>query len=231
MTTNGLGRREEYDPRNENYLVRKLFLDQYGGEPTGATYRYWWENGAWYDQGATGTCVGHGWAHEIEDAPHTHPDELVDPYDIYDLATTLDPWGDNDHDVNAGTSVLAGAKAAKQLGFVSTYYWASPDRTLYDVQQAVLYHGPVVLGTVWTQEMFDPPIVRRHSLLGIKEVSTEPIGGHCYVLNGVNMETGIFRLKNSWGRGWADSGHCRITFQAVEYLLALDGEACVPTDV
>jgi hypothetical protein len=231
----GLGRvPSRPDPRDADYPVRTLIERTYGAVPTGAAYRYWWENGAWYDQGATGTCVGHGWAHEIEDAPVTHPDDLVDPFAIYDLATTLDPWDDNDGDRQAGTSVRAGAAASGRLGYIGSFWWATQVDDVADIDavaDAVLYVGPCVIGVGWTDPMFDPPFVGRHSILGLPEVSAPVVGGHCLVVNGVNRTSQTFRLKNSWGRGWADDGHCRITFEALAYLLDRDGEACVPSDI
>lgn len=228
MTTPGLGRVPSTpDERDKAYPLRAI-LDKLP-QPLAATgYRYWWENGAWLDQGQTGTCVGHGWAHEIEDSPVTHPHDVVDPFRIYDLATTLDPWSDNDHDINAGTSVRAGAQAAQQLGYVGNYYWA---QNIDDVKNAVLNNGPAVIGFNWYEDWFDPAVVGEHSI--IAGFGSERIaGGHCTVLNGVNVNKGFFRMKNSWGRGWADDGHCRITFEVIERVLfAEDGECVVPTDV
>jgi len=88
------------------------------------------------------------------------------------------------------------------------------------------------MGTNWTNAMFDPPKSLNGAVtITLNEAKDKVAGGHCYVLNGVNMATQYFRLKNSWGRSWADDGHCRISFDAVAYLLGQNGEACVPTDV
>ncbi len=215
----GLGRRFNPDERDRNFPLRIA-------EPVAVEgKKRWWEGGAWLDQGNTGTCVGHGWAHEIEDAPVTHPNDVVDPYAIYDLATVLDPWPDNDHDVNGGTSVRAGAQAAQQLGFIGQYLWAFNIDT---VIQAILTMGPVVVGTNWYGGMFEP---RWDGDRAIIEISGAVVGGHCYVLNAVNTTSGWFRMKNSWGRGWAKQGHASISIDAMARLLSEEGEACMPTDV
>jgi hypothetical protein len=218
----GLGRVYAPDDRDQNY---RLEAPPQAIEVPKA-HKLWWEKGAWYDQGATGTCVGHGWAHEIEDGPVRHPTDVVDPFAIYDLATTLDPWPDNDHDLQAGTSVRAGAQAAQQMGYISQYSWAWD---LVTVQNAVLTLGPVVFGLNWYNSMFDPMWDGDRAIIRL-DTSSGIAGGHCVVLNGCNMDTGFFRLKNSWGQGWGDGGHGLIAFGDVEYLLAQEGEACMPTD-
>jgi hypothetical protein len=222
-TEYGLGRVHAPDDRDRNFrLAEHLGLE--GETLTGV--KGWWEGGAWYNQGNTGTCVGHGWAHEIEDAPVTHPNEVVDPFAIYDLATTLDEWSDNDGDRSAGTSVRAGAKAAQQMGYIGSYLWAW---NVQDIINAILTVGPVVVGTVWYESMFEPVNEGDRVVLKV-DPNSGVAGGHCYVLNRVNTETGFFRMKNSWGQGWANNGHASIRIDDFAMLLADDGEACMPTD-
>jgi hypothetical protein len=61
--------------------------------------------------------------------------------------------------------------------------------------------------------------------------SAEIVGGHCYVLNGVNTTARVFRMKNSWGRGWGIDGRASISFADMERLILDNGEACMAVQV
>lgn len=56
-------------------------------------------------------------------------------------------------------------------------------------------------------------------------------GGHAYVLNGVNTDLGIFRIKNSWGRQWGDGGTALIKISDFADLMADYGEVCLAEEV
>ena len=45
------------------------------------------------------------------------------------------------------------------------------------------------------------------------------MGGHAYVINGVNTIKKQFRLKNSWGRKWGQGGHAFISFDDMKKLI------------
>ena len=230
----GLGRHYSPDTRDANFPMRTLLPAR---AFTGV--KRWWDSGAWLDQGQTGTCVGHGWAHWFEDSP-VNPLGTVDPFGIYRDACLIDEWEDNDdQDLFWGTSVRAGAEVLKTRDGISSYYWAEPvndDGGLQDVIDAVGYKGPVVMGTNW-YPMMEVPIyklwpdglVRKTLLLG--GIDQQPVGGHCYVLNGVDVPNRLFRMKNSWGRGWGSNGRAVISFGNVRRLLKEDGEACIALQV
>ena len=56
-------------------------------------------------------------------------------------------------------------------------------------------------------------------------------GGHAYVLNGVNVNKEMFRVKNSWSRRWGDKGRALISFEDMQTLLNQQGEACMASEV
>lgn len=221
-----LGRRFAPDPRDRDYPLRQAVPRNLTGR------RYWWDSGAWLDQGFTGTCVGHGWAHWVEDSPIT-PEGTIDPYGIYRDACLIDEWTENDDQgLDWGTSVRAGAKVLVSRGVCSGYLWAFDLQTLID---AVLSKGPVVVGTNWYDSMFEPRSAKdaagntRQMLL--IDADAQVVGGHCYVLNGVDTEARVFRVKNSWGRNWGANGRASIRFGAMERLLLEDGEGCMAQQV
>lgn len=218
--THGLGRHRDPDPRDEAFPMQAVLA---APEPD-LTSRYWYANGLWADQGATGTCVGHAWAHYIEDGPITWPGS-IDPFHIYREAAERDPWPENDDgDLQFGTSVRAGAKYLLASGRISEYRWAW---TLEPIVTALLATGPVVIGSSWYRDMFEPDSNGVIDLIGGR---SNYVGGHAYVFNGVNVNTGMLRGKNSWSRDWGNKGHFYISFADFQRLLDDGAEACLAVE-
>jgi len=209
----GLGRLKAIDERDKNYPLRLVIPPT-----TVRSKRFWWTNGYWGNQGNNPYCVGYGWAHWIEDGPITHPGQ-IDPVMIYKEAQKVDEWPGEDYE---GTSVRAGAKVLQSKGLISNYYWAT---IIDEITRAILEVGPVTVGTDWYDGMFEP------DSKGIIKPSGSIAGGHCYLLDGINMKTGLLRLKNSWGRDWGKKGFALISLEDFSYLLSAEGEACLATEV
>lgn len=194
-------------------------------------YRYWWADGWWGDQFYTSQCVAYSWLHWIEDGPTTHAPKapqreakhdvgaLLSPSNVYDRARRVDEWPGENYE---GTSVRAGAKVLQSEGLISEYRWTTDVHVL---AEAVLTTSPVVVGTWWFEEMFYPTVD------GMLQVSGADAGGHAYLVNGVSLKSELFRIKNSWGREWGMGGHAYITFDDMERLLRMDGEACLAVEV
>lgn len=66
---------------------------------------------------------------------------------------------------------------------------------------------------------------------GFIAVTGGVVGGHAYVVNGVNKQTRVARIKNSWGREWGARGHAYIRLEDLDQLLREDGEAMLATEV
>jgi len=180
------------------------------------SYRYWYDDYRWFDQGETPACVGYGWGHWLANDPIR---QVINPAGIYCFAQFLDEWQGEDYE---GTSVRAGAKALQRLGFISKYSWAF---TIDEVINTVLNEGPMVVGTAWYEGMSNPD--RNHFIHPTGQLQ----GGHCYLINGVNIVLERLRIKNSWERDWGDRGRGWITFKEFAGLLADQGEACIATEV
>jgi hypothetical protein len=209
-----LGRIPEWDRRNEDYPVRALL------PRTKLTYRYWWDEGGWFNQGNKPICVGAGNWHWLVDGPICQPvGSTLTPLQIYRGAQDNDEWPGRNYD---GSSVLGAMKFLRLKGLVGRYHWAM---SVQDIAYTVLLLGPMVAGINWYESMFYP------NRKGLIIVDGELCGGHCLVVNGVNMSTGQFRLKNSWGRKWGLLGRCYMSFPDMARLLAEDGEAAIATEV
>jgi hypothetical protein len=209
----GLGRLPAADERDASYPVARL-LSAVVDVPV---MRYWWPAGWWGNQGTTSQCVAYAWTHWLKDGPVGQPDHEPRPAELYHEAQLVDEWPGTDYD---GTSVRAGAKVLRGAGLVTSYWWAT---TADDVATTVLTIGPVVVGTVWLEGMFTP---RRDDGWRLRPRGAVA-GGHAYLLNGYSARSGMFRVKNSWGREWGDRGYARLHIGDLARLLADDGEACI----
>lgn len=134
---------------------------------------------------------------------------------LYARAKQLDNWPGESYE---GSSVLAAAKAAVELGWFTGYRWAF---CLGDLTFALSTVGPAVLGIYWYDGM-EP------DASGRVRPSGALAGSHAILANGVDFDQQLVRLHNSWGPSWGSGGECFISFADLAPLLMDRGEACVP---
>ena len=211
-----LGRQVSVDIRDRNFLIKDKIIVS----PKKITSKYWVDNEWWGNQGNTPQCVGYAWAHWIEDGPVTHGGiaPIIHPTLIYKEAQKLDEWIGENYD---GTSVRGAAKYLQKNKKIGNYYWAYDVNTLINT---VLNVGPVVVGTYWYLRMFYPD---RNGLI---RIGGPIVGGHAYVINGVDVNKKLFRIKNSWGRRWGANGSAYISFNDMNTLIKMGGEICLATE-
>ena len=253
----GLGRIHHEDLRDHNYLIKDHFDKLVSKKPkptptrtptktptrtpsvtvsvsptntptptptpgTSTTSMYWDDNVWWGNQGDSPQCVGYSWAHWTDDGPVYHSGNVhpyIQPSVIYSNAQRLDPWSSTPHD---GTTVRAAATYLKTSGIISNYYWAFDVQTLINT---LLTLGPVVVGTNWYYNMFYP------NSSGQITVGGRLAGGHAYVLNGIDTQKQLFRIKNSWGQSWGVNGHAYISFNDMARLIGEQGEVCLAVEI
>lgn len=214
-----LARIVQFDERSRQYPVRTT-------TPRGKKPRsYTWRCCEHFDQGSEGACVGFACTHELVARPaevrHLSGDFARE--NVYWEAQKIDPWDGGSYPGASpryeGTSVLAGVKVLKKLGYIDSYRWAF---SLDELVMAVGYCGPAILGLPWYDGMFDP-----HSC-GYLHVEGSMVGGHAILCKGVNVGDRTFTLHNSWGGTWGSGGDALVSWDEMDRLLHERGEAVVP---
>jgi len=212
-----LDRIEQFDEESRRFPIGDL------RGASGKLRSYTWRCKDWFDQGTEGACVGFSLGHELAARPSEVKDldykYLLEK--IYWEAQRNDPWAGgsypNASPKYAGTSVLAGAKAVKELGWIEEYRWAfNMDEVLYGLG----HNGPAVIGIPWYRDMYSP------DKKGFVKPTGGIAGGHAILARAVNIKKGYVTLRNSWGKNWGKNGDCYVTFEDLEELLKQRGECC-----
>jgi len=165
-----------------------------------------WELLIQLDQGQTGHCVGFGSAAWGNSAPVEDRFKNADAHNIYYMAKVIDgePGKEN------GSSVHSGVKALKQLGRVQSYYFGT---TVDVLKQWVLQQNPVICGTDWFKDMFNPDAG------GVVVPTGGVAGGHCYLMLGYDESKDLFEFDNSWGTSWGKKGRFYMHASDVQTLM------------
>jgi hypothetical protein len=195
-----------------------------------------------WDQGFTSQCVAYSTNQYLAASPYRN---AVPPKQagvtreswlnhFYKECQKIDEWPGENYD---GTSVRAAMKLLLQWGYITEYRWAFDVPTVLNY---VLTTGPMVVGTDWTVPMFDPMTDKKYkSFIQVSPGGTYDVaGGHAYTLIGANRTKvcpdgtkGAFRILNSWGKSWGETGRAWISFREFGILLANQGEAAVAKEI
>lgn len=221
-----LGRHVEHDPRSLAYTHGVL-------PKTAIKSVDWTRRVPIFDQGNLGSCTGNaatgllgtdsaartGLTSATLDGDTLPVDEDL-AVQVYKLATQLDSIKGTYPPDDTGSSGLGAAKALKHLGLAAGYSHAFSLNAL----KTALQSGPVMVGTVWLESMFDVDsdgyvIVDRKSAVA---------GGHEYVISAYDAGRQAFRLDNSWGDQWGVRGSAWYTAANLQWLLSQDGDVTVP---
>lgn len=209
-----LGRTHVVDERDQAYPMRAL-LDN-----SGVVRNQIWLTGVVLDQGNSPHCVGYAGAQYLmtsEAAWHKAPLPQGITGDVlyYDCkAVDKEPKAE---DGSTGRSLV---KVLKALGYVQSYHWAT---TQADIIEWVSKKGPVIVGTPWLSDMFNPDSKGYLRCTGVDE------GGHEWLVHGVFPDkagNAILKMCNSWGRGWGVAGHAYIKASDLWALIKKGGD-CV----
>jgi hypothetical protein len=219
----GPGRIPRWDPQNEKFPMT--------APVTARSNRSWsmfLPRGP-LDQGATSECVIYSADHFMKTLPIVNRGfhSAEERTRVYKQVQKLDVWAGEDYD---GTSVLAMLKWLRANGYITEYRWA---RDVDTILRHVLEVGPVLMGTVWTWDMFTP------DRWGYIRPEGGEAGGHAWLIPCVNTKRkdpltgkiGAVRKLGSWGSGWGEKGRAWVNLDDLDYLLRSDGEAAAAIEI
>jgi len=185
----------------------------------------WAMNDPLLDQKNTNHCGGFGGCHWGNTLPVDDHYTATDAHDLYYEAVKIGMGGRNEDGVESRWV----AKALKARGRLSTYAFAYSTDAITDWLRT---RGPVMVGTDWTNDMFNP------SPTGYVRPTGAIAGGHFYVLIAHQPEepTESYLAVNSWGSSWGLGGYFRITVSDFDKLLpgldpSIPADAIVSTEL
>lgn len=210
-----LGRHREHDARSRSFAVPEP-----AALPT-VTYR-WARRSPILDQGSVGSCTGNAMAGAIgTDTEGRYGAYNVDEalaLELYSLATELDRVPGIYPPDDVGSSGLAVAKAARNLGKITGYRHAFSVRAA----AAALRTGPVIVGMLWLTGCDTP------DESGLIRYEGDVRGGHEVLLRGWDADRQLFEFDNSWGPLWGSAGSFHISAADFTHALKQGGDVTVP---
>ena len=164
-----------------------------------------------------GECTGCAKAMEFNAVGNRIKGQILDmdnAHNFYHFATIFDPFDGEWPPIDTGSSGLAAAKAAQQLGFGGEYrhVFNGADGVVELIQQ----NRVVNIGTWWYQGMMRP-----NPQTGIIEPTGHSVGGHQYIARGYNATKDTVLLRCWWGV----IRDMRIKREHLNELLMDDGDA------
>lgn len=200
-------RRAKHDPRDW------LWANLYGPPPADLPERLNLESfsGPAYDQKKMPQCVCYSLS------ALKHHDEMrsqgkwlsFDPDPIYCQCKHRDGVPDED-----GTTVRDALKVAVKVGLLADdrqHYFIkgyarleTPDEICHALSlRKVILLGLQIAGSALSA-------LGHHAMVPLPDVTD---GGHCMLIVGYDATQRLFRVRNSWGTDWADTGHCWVPYE------------------
>jgi hypothetical protein len=175
-----------------------------------------------FDQGDLGSCTGNAGVGCMGTGPFygtvNNPKFAyaeAGAVACYSAATKLDDAHGQYPPTDTGSDGLSVAKALQAAGEISGYQHTF---TLDDALKA-LQVVPLIVGTVWLANMFEP------NTQGLISVTGAEQGGHEYVMDEYDDQRGWVGFQNSWGPGFGVGG--RFYMQAVSALMEFPQQAVI----
>lgn len=184
---------------------------------TGVVSSNWDYNLECLNQDSDPHCVGFSIANFGINEPVNTIYTNADGHKFYYEAKVFDgePMKEN------GSTIRSAVKVMKNNGQIDAYAFAPNVET---IKWWVLNRGPLVVGTLWTEEMLEP------DKDNIIHVDSNVVGGHAYLITSYD-ESGYFGIQNSWGSDWGFNGKAYISEDDFEKLYFRGGEAIAAVEL
>ena len=215
-TDNRLGRHVLHDPRSRSYDLATVAGTRLPTQPI-----QWARWGPIFDQGDLGCCTATAALGLLMTEPFSDGTvyTMDDVRAFYHGETVIDGIRGVYPPTDTGSTGLAAMKLLRTQGKIKAYAHAfSPA-----VAVAALVHGPIAVGSVWLNSMFEP----RDGRL-VVDPASGVAGGHEYVVDGWDPGTERLHMTNSWGESWGEDGGATIELAQFRWLLAQRGDAVQP---
>lgn len=216
MPPRSLGRLPNpYDPGDADHPFSAVLPPPHVRAVTLPLSKLWRGGPRRLDQGQHGYCVGFAGANWEQNYPTYTSATNQTGIDLYMAAKAQpgEPWPGQE-----GTSDRFLMQALLAQGRLERYLWATSPQ---DLKDWVLGTGPVLVGTSWYEEMFDP--TPDHFL----HIGGQVAGGHEWLVRGYDHARDAYRMRNSWGASWGDYGEAWIKRIDLERLVFNEnGDAC-----
>lgn len=217
-----LGRNVKHDSRSLSYQVEPV-----DDISTLASIRHE-EHIPVLDQGNLGSCTGNAGTGNLGSGVFWDPNQVYlsatdasadETYAValYSAATQVDDYQGSYPPEDTGSDGLSVAKVLNGRGQISGYRHA----TSFEAVLTALASQPVIVGTEWLTQMFDPEGDGRLIASGKVE------GGHEYLLDELDVENQRIWMRNSWGLGWGIEGRAYFTYEDFKRLLTQQGDCTV----
>lgn len=228
-----LDRVQQFDERSRDHPIGEVV-------PYNVESKVWRLNRSRYgDQGQEGACVEFGWTHVFgaQGASYTPTVSLATLRKIraghlfYWPGQRRDYWPGGSYEgadpFYEGTSVLAVAQVAQELGFMSEYRWAF---SLDEGVRGVCNEGPAAIALNWDNGLARP----RPNGLAVPDGND--IGGHCVAWIGClfghklagEPKRDLAVIPQSWGLNHGDRGRIYVPLEDLGRKLSERGEQCFP---
>jgi hypothetical protein len=178
-----------------------------------------WQAGTTIAISEAGAAASHG---VFEARSYTLDEDFA--VGLYSLATILDAYAGQYPPTDTGSSGLGVAKALVALGLADKYTHAFS----LSAMLSALQRGPVLLGTVWLNSMFNTDS-NGHLIV---DHGSGVAGGHelevCRYEVATATEPGKIWMPNSWATSFGENGWCYVTEAEMKWLLSQQGDVTVP---
>jgi len=196
-----------------------------------------------YDQGQTGSCTGNSSGSVVEFLRLKQrlwdftPSRLFIYYNGRALEGTTDQdAGAEIRDVISGL-LKFGAPSEKVWAFDPSLLTVKPYTSAYEKAKLDLISGadrvlqteqairstlaggePIVFG-ITVYESFESEAVASSGIVPMPGTREQSVGGHAIVIVGYDHAKRMFKIRNSWGKGWGQRGYCWLPY---DYVLSPD---------
>ncbi len=189
-----LGRQVVHDPQSRNF-PRVVAIDKSTWRDKVVRLYDPWPN----PNQTIGNCTGCGKAMEFNAIGNRITGSVLkmpDADKIYSLATGMDPWEGSWPPTDTGSSGLAAAKAAVQLGLGGEYRWhfGGADEVVQSLMGDEHQQPRVVnIGSWWHWDMFRP------DANGVVRPTGGYAGGHQWIVRGYDVDRDLVMGRCWWG--------------------------------